>query len=207
MTEALLAHAADLDLTLSGSVIALPTADRLRHARSLTEQGHWVHADRIEGSYRGQPGVGLEEVHELAGIPGVRLDVHLMVDDPEADLDALPARGLSRLTLQGDGRDDLADLVRRSRDLAPEVWVAVHDDARATDLLWAGADGLLVMLTPPGQPGHLASLDRLALVREADHHGWPTGVDGGVTDAGLDPISGAGARYAVVGRALVGATS
>ncbi|MEN8707736.1 MAG: hypothetical protein ABF306_16500 [Nocardioides marinisabuli] len=204
----LLVHAAALDLTLAGSVIAVPAADRLRHARSLTEQGHWVHADRIEGSYRGQAGVGLDEVHELAGLPDVRLDVHLMVDDLEADLAALPEWGIARVTLQCDGRDDVVDLVRRSRRLAPEVWLAVHDEPLAlARLREADADGLLVMLTPPGRPGHLADLDRLRLVESARGRGWPAGVDGGVTDEGLERISAAGARYAVAGRALAGATS
>nr|WP_246305359.1 hypothetical protein [Nocardioides marinisabuli] len=204
----MLVHAAALDVTLAGSVIAVPAADRLRHARSLTERGHWVHADRIEGSYRGQAGVGLDEVHELAGLPDVRLDVHLMVDDLESDLAALPERGIGRVTLQCDGRDDVVDLVRRSRRQAPEVWLAVHDEPLAlARLREADADGLLVLLTPPGQPGQLADLDRLRLVESARGRGWPAGVDGGVTDEGLERISAAGARYAVAGRALAGAAS
>ncbi len=113
MTRSLSAHAAALDVTLSGSVIALPPGRRMDHARSLTAKGHWVHADRIEGSFRGQAGVSLEEVHELARIPGVRLDVHLMVDDLSAELPGLPSHGIARLTLQSDGRDDLTQLIRQ----------------------------------------------------------------------------------------------
>lgn len=204
MTGTLFAHAAALDVTLSGSVIALPPERRTDHARSLTASGLWVHADRIEGSFRGQAGVSLEEVHELARIPDIRLDVHLMVDDPLDELSALPGHGIARLTLQVDGGDDLAHLVRRSRNHAREVWLAVHHDAiGATPLQQSGADGVLVMLTPPGQPGHLADLDRLPLVRATRDHGWPAGVDGGVTDANLDDICESGARYAVVGRALI----
>ncbi len=90
MTRTLAAHAAALDVTLAGSVIAVPPARRLDHARSLTATGHWVHADRIEGSFRGQAGVSLEEVHELARIPDIRLDVHLMVDDLMAELSGTP---------------------------------------------------------------------------------------------------------------------
>ncbi len=203
MTRTLSAHAEALDVTLAGSVIALPPGLRTDHARSLTARGHWVHADRIEGSFRGQAGVSLEDVHELARIPGIRLDVHLMVDDLLAELPGLPSRGVARVTLQCDGRDDLAHLVGRSRSHAHEVWLAVHDDAMdATDLQESGADGVLVVLTPPGQPGHRADLDRLSLVRATCDHGWPAGVDGGVTDANLGPVHESGARYAVVGRAL-----
>ena len=203
MTGTLSVQAAALDVTLSGSVIALPPGGRMDHARTLTARGHWVHADRIEGSFRGQAGVSLEEVHELARVPDIRLDVHLMVDDLEAELSALPGHGIARLTLQCDGRDDLAHLVGLTRGHAHEVWLAVHEAAMgSTRLQESGADGVLVMLTQPGQPGQVADLGRLPLVRATCDAGWPVGVDGGVTDANLDDIVRSGARYAVVGRAL-----
>ncbi|MGA8209175.1 MAG: hypothetical protein WB798_03365, partial [Nocardioidaceae bacterium] len=176
MTRTLDAHAAALGLTLAGSVIARPPADRIDLARSLTATGHWVHADRIEGSYRGQAGVSFHEVHDLAAVPGIRLDVHLMVDDPAAELTGLPRRGLSRITLQCEDLHDLAPLVRRSRTYADEVWLAVHHGpVDASRLEQSGADGVLVLLTPPGQPGHRADLGRLPLVAATCAHGLPAG--------------------------------
>jgi pentose-5-phosphate-3-epimerase len=201
------AHAAAVGVTLAGSVIAVPLVRRTDLARSLAAAGHWVHADRIEGSYRGQAGVSVEEVHDLAGIPGIRLDVHLMVDDPSAELPGLPG-GISRISLQCDGLGDLAELVCRSRTHADEVWLAVHHGAvDASRLGQSGADGVLVLLTPPGQPGHRADLDRLSLVQATCAHGLPVGVDGGVTHANLAQISASGARYAVVGRAITPASA
>jgi pentose-5-phosphate-3-epimerase len=208
MTRTLAAHAAAVDVTLAGSVIALPPDQRMDLAGSLTARGHWVHADRIEGSYRGQAGVSLEEIHELAHVPDIRLDVHLMVDDLPAELAALPTQGITRITLQADGRDDLAGLVRLTRTYADNVWLAAHRDTMdATHIRQGAPDGVLVMLTPPGQPGHQADLDRLALVQATCEHGLPAGVDGGVTEANLGPISQSGARYAVVGRALIHASA
>lgn len=203
MTATLPAYAESLGMTLSGSVIAVPPEQRSNHAAQLTANGHWVHADRIEGSYRGQAGVSLPEIREFANVPDIRLDVHLMVDDILGDLGKLPGHGIGRVTLQGDGRDDLAELVSRAREHASEVWLAIHTGSmQVTELRETGADGVLVMLTPPGQQGHQADLDQLSLVRAVRHHHWPVGVDGGVTAAILDPINGAGAGYAVAGRSL-----
>ncbi|MGB5951491.1 MAG: hypothetical protein WBG57_03125 [Ornithinimicrobium sp.] len=203
MTATLPAYAQSLGMTLSGSVIAVPPEQRSDHAAQLTAEGHWVHADRIEGSYRGQTGVSLPEIREIANVPGIRLDVHLMVDDILSDLGKLPGHGIDRVTLQSDGRDDLTELVSRARQRASEVWLALHTDSiQVTELRTTGADGVLIMLTPPGQPGHQADLDQLSLVRAARMSGWPVGVDGGVTEANLDPIHEAGVRYAVAGRAL-----
>ena len=206
MMSTLLAQAATAGVTLAGSLIAQPAARRLDLARSLAVAGHWVHADRIEGSYRGQAGVITEEVFDLARIPDIRLDVHLMVDDPASELADLPRRGISRITMQCDyltDLHDLVDLISHGRTYANEVWLAVHHSAVDTShLKKSGADGLLVMLTPPGQPGHRADLGQLSLVQTACTHGLPVGVDGGVTDTNLDHIAASGARYAVVGRAL-----
>ena len=215
MMSTLSALAATAGVTLAGSVIAQPAGRRLDLARSLAVTGHWVHADRIEGSYRGQAGVTTEEVSELAQIPDIRLDVHLMVDNPGTELADLPRRGISRITLQCDYLTDLhdlhdydlvdlVDLVTAGRSYANEVWLAVHHSAVDTSRLKkSGADGVLVMLTPPGQPGHRADLDQLSLVQTACAYGLPVGVDGGVTDSNLGPIAASGARYAVVGRALI----
>jgi len=209
MMSTLSALAATAGVTLAGSVIAQPAGRRLDLARSLAVTGHWVHADRIEGSYRGQAGVTTEEVSELAQIPDIRLDVHLMVDNPGTELADLPRRGISRITLQCDHLTDLhdlvdlVDLVTAGRSYANEVWLAVHHSAVDTSRLKkSGADGVLVMLTPPGQPGHRADLDQLPLVQTACADGLPVGVDGGVTDTNFGPIAASGARYAVVGRAL-----
>jgi pentose-5-phosphate-3-epimerase len=203
MTRVLSAHAAAVGVSLAGSVIALPHPRRIGLAQSLTASGHWVHADRIEGSYRGQPGVSVAEVHDLARIPDVRLDVHLMVDEPIAELHQLPLLGISRITVQSDGLDDLREVVSTSRNYAEQVWLAVHHASVDADRLEdSGADGLLVMLTPPGQPGHRADLAQLMLVTPIHSNGLSAGVDGGVTDANLDRIAASGARYAVVGRAL-----
>lgn len=206
MMPILSAQAATAGVTLAGSVIAQPAGRRVDLARSLGVAGHWVHADRIEGSYRGQAGVSTEEVFDLAQIPDIRLDVHLMVDNLARELADLPRRGISRITLQGDSvaeLQDLLDLVSDGRSYADEVWLAVHHSAvDASRLKKSGADGVLVMLTPPGQPGHGAELGQLSLVQTACAHGLPVGVDGGVTGRNLDHIAASGARYAVVGRAL-----
>lgn len=206
MVNRISGHAATVGVTLAGSVIARPAERRLDLARSLTARGHWVHADRIEGSYRGQPGVGRADLLELSRIPGVRLDVHLMVDDLAAEIARLPG-AIARVTLQCDRLPpdlELDELVGRGRDRAREVWLAVHGCLDLPGLKAAGADGVLVMLTPPGQPGHLADLRQLALVRAAVGARLPAGVDGGVTGAGLDSIAACGARYVVVGRAIAG---
>ena len=206
LIDQFLALAEGAGIALAGSVIAAPPGGRAAFAEFLDRRGLWVHADVIDGTYRGQPGVTAQELRGFVRTAGTRLDVHLMVDDPAAALAGLSGR-IARVTVQVDGLDgnDVTSLVRSGRDQADEVWLATHAAEPAPWLLvtQAGADGLLVLLTPPGRPGHCADLDRLSLVRGASTERVPVGVDGGARPDNLNAIASAGARYVVAGRALL----
>lgn len=192
-------------ITLSGSLIAVARGERAHIGRRLVDADHWVHADVIDGSYRGQPGVGLDELRELTTAFGPRLDVHLMVDDLPGTIDALPA-GIGRLTLQCRATDDIGALVRRGRERAASVWLAVDttEEGAVAAAVAGPADGILIMLLPPGRPGHIADLARLDAARSHTTGHAPLGVDGGVTTALIPVLRNAGVRYAVAGRALLG---
>lgn len=205
MIDDFLARTADAGVALAGSVIAVPSTRRAAFAEFLDRHGLWVHADVIDGAYRGQHGVTADELAGFVRTMGTRLDVHLMVDDPAAALAGLPGR-VARVTVQIDRLgDDVTSLVQSGRDLADEVWLATHAAEPNPTLLItrAEADGLLVLLTPPGRPGHHADLNRLSMVRKANTDRIPVGTDGGARTDNLDTIITAGARYIVAGRALL----
>lgn len=210
LSAALLTKASAADAAVAGSLVAVPASQRGELNELLRQQELWIHVDRIGGVYAGQPGAGVAELHQLTETDAERLDVHLMVDDPAAELSTLPRR-VARVHLQCDSRQPgLASLVRHARRHAAEVWLAVY--ARDQHVDWSRltgleVDGLLVMLTPPGQPGHAANLNRLDAVRGACRHRLRVGVDGGVTIANIDQILTAGARHIVVGRGLIESAS
>ncbi|SFU10506.1 Pentose-5-phosphate-3-epimerase [Arthrobacter sp. ov118] len=187
---------------LSGSLLAVLKDDRAAAARYLAHRGHWVHADVIEGSFRGQPGLSLAELEPLAPVAKV-LDIHLMVDDPVETIKNLPIIP-RRLTVQLRNLASAPEILRLARALSCEIWIAVEelapgdiDALKALDL-----DGVLVMLTPPGSAGHIADLDRLNSVRAANNADLSVGVDGGVNAENLPTTASAGIRYAVSGRAF-----
>jgi len=192
-------------LMLSGSVLAVPPADRVDAARALTAAGMWTHADVMTGRYRGQPGLETHEIHALSRVPGVHLDVHLMCEDAAERARALPESGVRRLTVQVDGASSPA-VIADIAHIADELWLAIDPGRCSLNVLDDMPDdvaGFLVMLTPPGQPGHAADLDRLEAVTALAERG-EVGVDGGVTQSGVAAIAHAGARYLVAGRALLG---
>jgi pentose-5-phosphate-3-epimerase len=187
---------------LSGSLLAVRKEDRAAAARYLAHRGHWVHADVIEGSFRGQLGLSLTELELLAPVAKV-LDIHLMVDDPVDTIKNLPIVP-RRLTVQLRNLTSAAEIIRFARALHCEIWIAVEeladDDVNALKAL--DLDGVLVMLTPPGSAGHVADLDRLNSVRAVNTAELSVGVDGGVNAENLPATASAGVRYAVSGRAF-----
>lgn len=196
--------ARDAGVLLAGSLIAAPRARRRAVARELVGCGHWAHADVIGGSYRGQEGVALEDLGPLAEEAGPRLDVHLMVDDLAAAIGALPP-GTGRVTIQCPSAGGLAGHVARARRRAREVWASIdtRSAGQAEQALHSGADGIVVMLTPPGQPGHRADPSRLEDARARIPGRFPLGADGGVTLPLIARLRQAGVVYAVAGRALL----
>lgn len=198
MTHPLYALAAATGVQLAASIIALPPADRASFVAACARVGRWVHVDVIEGSYRGQPGVALDDLAGFASVPGVRLDIHLMVDDPIdlARSGTLPR--VARMTVELSAGIDPPEAVGAFRPYADEVWLSGE---AAPGPAGSGMDGYLLMLTPPGKPGYAADLAQVDALKSHQRSSG-LGVDGGVNVDNFTQIAAAGIGYAVVGRAL-----
>ncbi|WP_175417224.1 hypothetical protein [Arthrobacter sp. 24S4-2] len=191
-------------IILSGSLIAVPAHQRQSLADRLLGAGHWVHADMIAGRYLGQEGVQAEEIDRLATQAGLRLDVHLMVDDLAEAINGIP-HGIGRITIQYPAAGGLEAAEEQARAKAQSVWIALDNPSPASlqQALDNRPDGLLAMLTPPGMPGHSADVRRLDALLESPRGLPPLGVDGGVNAKNFELLRDAGIVYAVAGRALV----
>jgi pentose-5-phosphate-3-epimerase len=195
---------------VSGSLLAVTPAGRMNAARALWSCGAWVHADVLEGSYAHQPGIDYSEIQELHRLNALGLDVHLMVDNPVDACRKLPSH-LGRITIQVAPGEPLQDIIAEARARTNSLWLAADEsfDSPALNFLAAssaecGVSGILVMLTPAGQPGKRAGADRIEEVRRLHQmFALPIGVDGDVNSQNLGAVVEAGATYVVSGRALM----
>lgn len=208
LDDALCDAAADAGLTLAISLLAALPHERADIARQIRRRNAWLHADVIDGRFGSRDAVTLAEIALLAAPGPERIDVHLMVDNPVAWCSRLPP--VQRVTVQLHDGVDLIAAAAAARAVAPELWWAVDpafaSGGRLAEFLRGGCgttdpDGLLVMLTPPGQAGFVLDTGRIDDLRIAGDLSRATGVDGGVTLAHLPAIGAAGAGYAVCGRA------
>ncbi|WP_432164564.1 hypothetical protein [Streptomyces sp. bgisy031] len=187
--------------TGSGSLYAAPPEHRASVARLLTEQQLWVHADVFADR---RTGVDVDLISSLADDGTGPVDVHLLTAGSLYALDAVCRPGIARVTFPYEGVADHESVAARIRSAGAHPWVALAPGTTweaCADVL-PHVDGVLVMLIEPGTRSP-ADPALLAKVAQAAHATVPVGVDGGVGEADLDRVLGAGASYVVAGRSLL----
>jgi pentose-5-phosphate-3-epimerase len=199
----LAAHVDELGAVLAGSILGVPRSRQLTEATALYGAGAWIHLDLIDGGYPIGKGISRDILIEVIKDWPSATDIHLISGHHQ--LDGVSLDGVGRLTVHLEpGEENSSPRPAGAR----ESWISIQPHA------WTGAmvdrllarwqpDGVLMMLTPPGDPRFQADLTA------PDTQAWTEarsqtrlGVDGGVAEPHLSRIVAAGARYVVVGRAL-----
>ncbi len=187
---------------LALSIYPVSPTRRLDLAQAATDAGLWVHVDVFRDDAGADLGVDLGTLSTLASSGKHQLDVHLIGSGGAAMLgDVLPL-GCTRITLPLEC-GELADRAALVRSTGSESWVAIAPTSPVGDVerFVAAVDGALVMLLAPGtqEQADLSLLNRVRALAPV----LPVGVDGSVAMANIDACLAAGARYVVVGRALL----
>lgn len=149
-------------------------------------------------------------VQSLRRVTRLPFDVHLMVVEPERQVDAFIDAGAARIAVHVEAAVHLHRLLAhlRERGVAPVVALNPATPPEAVGWALAEAEGILVMSVNPGYAGQRfipQSLDKLrrlgAMAQEA---GRPItlAVDGGIDETTAGPSVAAGARILVAANAV-----
>jgi len=196
---------------IAPSLLACDLAHVAEEVRSVEAAGaDLLHFDVMDGHFVPNLtfGPGLcAAVRRLTQLP---LDVHLMVTNPDALVEAFVKAGANRVSVHVEAVTHLHRSLTRIRALGAQPGVALNPatPASALDEIWPYVDFVLIMSVNPGFGGqHLIpeTLDKIARLRsERDRRsaGAEFVVDGGVEPGNAKALRSLGVDVLVAGTAV-----
>ncbi len=173
-----------------------------------------IHVDVMDGHFVPNLTIGPAVVAALKRIATVPLDVHLMIEDPDASVDWYIEAGADILTVHVEACRHLHRVVTRIRDagVSPGVSIDPGTPVGALEAILPEIDQVLVMSVNPGFGGQAfipRSIDRIRRIRDmvaSEASNVRIAVDGGIDETTARPVVEAGASVLVAGNAIFGRT-
>ena len=169
-----------------------------------------VHVDVMDGHFVPNLTVGVPVVAALHRVSPLPLDVHLMIDNPDAFLEAFVAAGASMLSVHVEVTPHLHRTIQAIKGLGARAGVVLNPATPVSALedVARDVDFVLVMSVNPGFGGQTfipRSLEKIRAVRallDAAGNVAPIEVDGGIDLQTIGSVVAAGAEILVAGQAF-----
>jgi ribulose-phosphate 3-epimerase len=202
------------DIKLTPSILA---ADFTRLGDQVAEAeragADRIHVDIMDGHFVPNISMGVPVVQSLRKVTSLRLEIHMMITDPDFFLDEFVKAGSDSFIVHCEGNNNLHRTVQRIRSLRKQVGVAINPATPAAVLeeILPDLDQVLVMTVNPGF-GHQSFIySTLPKIRRVSHMiadakpGCELEVDGGIDETTAQLTVDAGANVLVAGSAIFGA--
>jgi ribulose-phosphate 3-epimerase len=172
----------------------------------------WIHADVMDGHFVPNITIGPLIVEAVRRVTALPIDVHLMIENPDAYISAFAEAGASYISVQIETCIHLNRTVQLIKDCGAYAGVVLNPATAVKSLEWIleYVDYVLVMGVNPGFGGQEFipnSIDKIkALRKQIRDRGLAVliEVDGGVNENTIAEISSAGTDIFVAGSAIFG---
>lgn len=167
-----------------------------------------LHLDVMDGHFVPNLTYGMPIVQALRRLTKLPLDVHLMISDPAAYIDAFVEAGADMLTFHIETVRDPEAVIDQIHGHGIVAGVALNPDTPLASIrtCLANVDAVLVMSVEAGFGGqefNPVALEKLSVLRQS-HPDLLLEVDGGVNTDTIGDCRDAGADLFVVGSAIFG---
>jgi ribulose-phosphate 3-epimerase len=172
-----------------------------------------IHVDVMDGHFVPPITIGpvvvesiRDQVHDAGGL----LDCHLMVSDPEDQIEQFVAAGADSITIQVEATPNLHYTLRKIRDAGCLAGLAINPGTpvEAVKELAGSLDLVLCMTVNPGWGGQqfiTSSPGKVRRLRALVGDELPIQVDGGISATTIGSVASEGATLFVAGSAVFGA--
>ena len=195
-------------IKVAPSILAADMLNLERDVQRMADAGcDLLHVDVMDAHFVPNLSYGPAVVKQLhRRFPDMKLDVHLMMDNPEKYVQVFAEAGAWNITIHAEIPGDAAALLREIRALGVRAGLSLKPGtpAEAVEKLLPLTDMVLVMTVEPGFGGQKfqeGMLDKLRALRCMGYTGLLE-ADGGVTKENLPRLRDSGLDVAVMGTAM-----
>lgn len=170
------------------------------------------HFDVMDGMFVPNISFGLPVLRSIRGATDRKLDVHLMIEEPERYVDRFADAGADMITVHQEACVPLSDTMDRihAKGLRAGIAIKPHTDISVLDPFLDMADMFLIMTVEPGFGGQKymdMCTDKIRSLRgilNAKGLDKDIQVDGGITRDNVNVVLDAGANNIVMGSSIFG---
>lgn len=152
----------------------------------------YIHIDAMDGIFVPNTQMKINEIIELENYSQKKLDVHLMVENPETYIDKLKNKNIEYITIHIEINKDINKLIEQIKSYGYKVGISVKPNTNIKTLIpyLDKIDLVLIMSVEPGFGGQQFihnSLDKAKEIRNLNKN-ITIEIDGGIKDTNIEEI-------------------
>ncbi|MBL8090991.1 MAG: ribulose-phosphate 3-epimerase [Anaerolineales bacterium] len=195
---------------LAPSIIASDFANISKELAACETAGaDWIHVDVMDGHFVPTITIGPLFVESLKRATKLPLDVHLMIENPEAHVKSFAEAGATNITVHVEACRDVKKVIGQIKSLGCKAGITLKPSTsiKKIEPFLSMVDLVLVMSVPPGFSGQKfmpKMVERVKYLRkklDEIHSKAHLEVDGGINLKTLPLMKSAGANAFVTGNA------